>query len=141
MACSGYSDGGAVCAAPTNPGRVVSMLLEHIQPATEHDRRSMDRIPIPYLFELSPAQDEVSDDLMQAIVVVGKDICERGIGFFHDRPIPFRRGTLTAHLPEEGVVQLKVDLLWCRCTSLGWYESGGRLRGAEADVFTHARAG
>ncbi len=142
MALIGKIDhGSSVCQPPTTLGQEVKTLLERIRPAVEQDRRGGGRTAIPFLFELSPAPGEVPDELAQKLVVVGKDITHRGIGFFHERPIPYRRGILTVDLPGDGPVQLEVDLLWCRFTSLGWYESGGRLLGVSSGWLPVSRAG
>ncbi len=133
--------GGTACKPPLTLGEEVTKLLERIRPAVEHDRRASRRTPIPFLFELSAAPGEVPEELEQTLVVVGKDISERGIGFYHERPIPYRRGILTVDLPCDGPVQLEVDLLWCRFTSLGWYESGGRLLRVSSSSFPESRAG
>jgi hypothetical protein len=142
MAWIGKNDRGtSVCQAPMTLGQEVTSLLERIRPAVEQDRRGAGRTAIPFLFELSPVPGEVPDELAHTLVVVGKDISERGIGFYHERPIPYRRGILTVDLPGDGPVQLEVDLLWCRFTSLGWYESGGRLLGVSSGAFPRSRAG
>lgn len=137
----GNDRSASVCQAPRTLGQEVTALLRRIRPAVEKDRRGNNRTAIPYLFELAPAPGEVPDELAHRLVVVGKDITERGIGFYHERPIPYRRGVLTIELPGDGPVQLEVDLLWCRFTSLGWYESGGRLLRVSSGGYPQAQAG
>lgn len=133
--------GTSACKAPLTLGQEVTTLLERIRPAVEQDRRGNRRTAIPFLFELSPFPGEVPEELAHSFVVVGKDVSERGIGFYHERPIPYRRGVLTVDLPCDGPVQLEVDLLWCRFTSLGWYESGGRLLGVSSNSYLRSQAG
>lgn len=130
MAWIGTADSAVqTCQVPRSLNAEVASLLRRLHPVVEPDRRVQQRTPIPFLFQLSPSPDEPPELLAHSIVVVGKDITSRGISFYHEKPIPYRRGTLSIDLPDECLVELEVDLLWCRFTSLGWYESGGRLMG------------
>lgn len=142
MAWIGNIDLGAtVCLPARSLGQEVTALLNRLRAPQDQDRRGGSRTAIPYLFELAPVPGEVPDELAHAMVVVGKDISERGIGFYHQRPIPYRLGVLTFELPDEGPVHLEVDLVRCRFTSLGWYESGGRLLRVASGAFPTACAG
>ncbi|QDU54211.1 hypothetical protein [Aeoliella mucimassa] len=132
--------GGLTCQVPRMLGSQVAELLKRLQPKVGRERRSTTRHAIPYIFELSP-RDELPPELAQSFTVVGKDVCDRGIGFFHQKPIPYRHGMLEIELPDEGIVQLEVDLLWCRFTSFGWYESGGRLLGVTSGLSPACKAG
>jgi hypothetical protein len=60
-------------------------------------------------------------------VVVGKDLSDRGLGFFHPHPIPHRRAIVTLEDSSQRGVSLLIDLSWCRFTRHGWYDSGGRF--------------
>jgi hypothetical protein len=59
--------------------------------------------------------------------VVGKDLSERGLGFYHQAPLPYRRAIVTLEDASGRVVSLLMDLSWCRFTRHGWYDSGGRF--------------
>ncbi|WP_425395939.1 hypothetical protein [Aeoliella sp.] len=141
MAWIGSSSDVPTCQVPRVLGGEVAKLLQRMQPTIHHDQRADARTPIPYLFELAPQPDEVPDLQYHTMVVVGRDISDRGIGFFHQKPIPYRRAVLSIDLPVEGLVQLEIDLLWCRFTSLGWYESGGRILGVSSGAFPTSQAG
>lgn len=130
MAWIGTADSAVLtCQVPRSLNAEVASLLRRLHPVVQPDRRVEQRTPIPFLFELSPSNQEPPELLSHSMVVVGKDITERGIAFYHDQPIPYRRAVLSIDLPDECLVELEVDLLWCRFTSVGWYESGGRLMG------------
>ena len=129
-----------VCQVPRSLNAEVATLLRRLNPVLETDRRVQQRTPIPFLFELSPATAEPAEFTRRS-VVVGKDITERGIAFYHDQPLPYRRVLLSIDLPDECLVELEVDLLWCRFTSVGWYESGGRLVGVHNLPPTMCEAG
>jgi hypothetical protein len=88
------------------------------------DRRSDRRHPFPALMTLFAAEGE-NDAAPQ--VIVGKDLSERGMGFFHPRPIYFRNGVVVCDTPDGGQVAFLIDISWCRFTRHGWYESGCRL--------------
>lgn len=105
----------------------VEHILRKSRRSPSLERRTMSRWPLPVLLELRPLAREVPEALAIELVVVGKDLSESGIGFFHDRPIPYRRGVVTFHPGDGAPLAVEVDLSWCRFTRMGWYESGGRL--------------
>ena len=102
-------------------------LIELLQPEINVDRRLYDRVPIPALFKLTPLDTQHGGPAGEAIVVVGKNLAQRGIGFFHDRPIPYRRAVIELDQPELGRWAAEIELQWCRFTKVGWYESGCRV--------------
>ena len=81
----------------------------------------------PVLFVLTPLDSGLKPDHSQAVTVVGKNISRRGISFFHDRPLSFRRAIIELAHPGAGSFAAEVDVRWCRFTRPDWYESGGRL--------------
>ena len=60
-------------------------------------------------------------------VVVGKDLSEHGISFYHPEVIPHRRMIASLDMGRGRWLGVLVDLRWCRFTKAGWYESGGRF--------------
>ena len=60
-------------------------------------------------------------------MVVGKDISEHGLGFYHQAPLPHRRMIASLESSHGRWHGFLIDLNWCRFTKGGWYESGGRL--------------
>lgn len=132
---------GLTSQPPRTLGQEVADLLKRMHPSANQDRRAASRTPIPFLFELAPLSTEAPELLACKVVVVGREISDRGIGFYHQQPIPYRRGVLSLDTPAGDTIELEVDLLWCRFTSLGWYESGGRLTGVSSREIPVARAG
>jgi hypothetical protein len=90
------------------------------------ERRRETRYPFPFLIHLSPA-DDPDAQRGEGIVVVGKHVSERGLGFFHPMPLPYRRVIASLERPHDGWYAFLLDLRWCRFTRQGWYESGGRF--------------
>ena len=133
--------GGLCCQVPRDLSAQVAQLLNRMPPGTEYDRRDGKRQSIPFVFELSPRPGKGAWKSDERIMVMGKDISDRGISIYHQKPIPFRRGVLEIDLREEGIVHIELDLLWCRFTQLGWYESGGRLLGVTSGLFASSQAG
>lgn len=91
------------------------------------ERRGEQRYPYPFLIHLTPvAADGVSPE-GEPVVVVGKHLSERGLGFYHPKPLPYRY--MIASLEANGGERTAflIDLSWCRFTRQGWYESGGRF--------------
>ncbi len=90
------------------------------------ERRKETRYPFPYLVHLTPVgQDGVTPE-GDSVVVVGKHLSERGLGFYHPKPLPYRR--MIASLESNGHwLGFLIDVSWCRFTRQGWYESGGKF--------------
>jgi hypothetical protein len=103
-------------------------LLGSLYPESERvERRKDARYPYPYLVYLTPVAEDGATPDGESIVVVGKHLCEHGFGFYHPKPLPYRR--MIATLETGGGLRLAflMDLNWCRFTHRGWYESGGRF--------------
>lgn len=90
------------------------------------ERRSAQRFPYPQLLYLTP----VGDDSLpngEPIAVIGKDLSETGLGFYHVKPLPFRRMIASLQLPHSQWAGILVDVKWTCFTRFGWYNSGGRF--------------
>jgi hypothetical protein len=102
-------------------------LKEALERPVSFERRQYGRIALPLVLQVTPL-DQTGQRLKHlALQVVGKDISPRGISFFHERPLPHRRAIVNFEHAEVGQFSLEVDVSWCRFTSPGWYQSGGRL--------------
>jgi hypothetical protein len=91
------------------------------------ERRSRNRVPIPYTFRLIPldAQGNLLTD--EVTTVVGKDLSLTGIGFSHDHAIPYTRAIISLDHPKVGRFAVEAEIVWTRPTPLGLFESGCRL--------------
>ncbi|MGA2035101.1 MAG: hypothetical protein ABSG68_22870 [Thermoguttaceae bacterium] len=90
------------------------------------ERRQETRYPFPHLLYLTPVANDGATPCGAHISVVGKHISERGLGFYHLAPLPYRR--MIASVQSGGHwLGFLIDLNWCRFTKEGWYESGGRF--------------
>ena len=99
-----------------------------------HERRTEQRYPYPYLVYLTPVGEKGLTPIAETIVVVGKHLSEGGLGFYHPKPLPYRRMIATLNSPDGTTRKFLIDLTWCRFTKQGWYESGGRfLQSVEMD--------
>ena len=99
-------------------------LLPHALP--NEPRRHM-RYPYPFLFCLIPVGNDGVTPLPESTTVVGKNVSNHGIGFYHREPIPHRRVIVTLGNAPESRLTILTELLWCRFTRQGWYDSGGRF--------------
>ena len=91
------------------------------------ERRRENRYPFARLIHLTPVgKDGVSPE-GETVVVVGKHLSEHGLGFYHQKPLPYRRMIASLETPNGHWIAFLVDLNWCRFTQQGWYESGGRF--------------
>lgn len=106
----------------------VGQLISRILPKKITNERRRDfRYPYPHLIYLTPidASGQPLNEL--STVVVGKNITERGIDFFHRDPLPYRRVILTLEAEDGTRASMVTDLLWTRFTRQGWYDNGGRF--------------
>ncbi len=115
--------------------REVLAVLNSMQPRTKlGDRRRERRYPYPYLVHLTPVGADGIKPQGETVVVVGKQISERGFDFYHPTPLPYRRMIVSLETACGMRTSLLIDLTWCRFTRHGWYESGGRfLRAIERE--------
>jgi len=91
------------------------------------ERRRNSRYPFPHLIYLTPVGRDGVTPEGETLVVVGKHLSEGGLGFYHQKPIPYRRMIASLETANGQWIGFLVDLNWCRFTRQGWYESGGRL--------------
>jgi hypothetical protein len=118
---------------PLSLAEQVETLLARLSPDVVVDRRRDERYPIPILFQLVPLDMDRQPLEAEAKYVVGKNISRRGLSFFHDGPITFRRALVLLDHPGLGSFRAEIDVNWCRFARPGWYESGGRLIRSAAD--------
>ena len=105
----------------------VSGLLSTLFPGGRlAERRREQRYPFPHLVHLTPVAEDGITPNGEPIVVVGKHLSERGLGFFHPRPLE-HRCVIASLETADGWIAFLIDLSWCRFTKQGWYESGGRF--------------
>ena len=103
-------------------------LLTSFQPRPARlDRRSRQRYPFPYLIHLTPLGADGEPAEEETLVVVGKHLSEQGLGFYHTRPLAYRRMIASFETGHGSWLSFLIDLTWCRFTKQGWYESGGRF--------------
>jgi hypothetical protein len=111
----------------------VGGLLSSLYPESSGiERRSDQRFPFPYLIHLMPVGQEKHEPTEvetapETVVVVGKHLSARGIGFFHPKPLPYRNVIASFETGSGNWVSFLTELTWCRFTREGWYESGGRF--------------
>ena len=97
-------------------------------PQAHHpERRTVQRFPYPNLLYLTPVAADGMTPAGDSIVVVGKHLSERGLGFFYQHPLPNRRMIASMEGKDARWVGFLVDITWCRFTQHGWYDSGGRF--------------
>jgi hypothetical protein len=102
-------------------------LKEALEGPVTFERRRFGRIALPILLRVTPL-DQTGQRLEDlAMTVVGKDISPRGISFFHEHPLPYRRAMVAFDHPDVGHFAMEVDITWCQFTAVSWYVSGGRL--------------
>lgn len=103
-------------------------LLSTLYPKVDlTERRREMRYPFPYLIHLTPVDEDGVTPCGESIVVVGKHVSQRGMGFYHPKPLPYRRMIVSLESGSSQWFAFLIDLNWCRFTKQGWYESGGRF--------------
>jgi hypothetical protein len=116
----------------------IESLLARLNPSVTVERRSDERVAVPVLFLLTPLDENGQPVELAALTVVGKNMSRRGISFYHNEPLLYRRAIITVdHAGFDGF-SAEIDISWCRFAKPGWYESGGRLLGVAPAVSTLA---
>ncbi len=119
---------GSSAAADEEVRAQVCGLLSTLYPrGNKAERRNEQRFPFPYLVHLTPVEADGSVKVDETVVVVGKHLSERGLGFYHQQPLPNRRMIVSLEVGSGAMLGFLIDLSWCRFTKQGWYESGGRF--------------
>jgi hypothetical protein len=106
--------------------QVWALLAGQYPPSRVTERRSVQRFPYPHLLYLTPAADGC-DPRRDSIVVVGKHLSERGLGFFYHQPLEYRRAIASLEALDGRWLSFLMDITWCRYTQHGWYDNGGRF--------------
>jgi hypothetical protein len=107
--------------------RTIQLVLWHNRPSSLHgDRRGERRHPFPYPVHLLPVSADGKSTIGEPIVVLGKDLSEQGLGFYHSQPLAERHVLATFDCGEFRAKFL-MELTWCRFGSHGLFENGGRF--------------
>ncbi|MGQ9771419.1 MAG: hypothetical protein ACUVQG_12770, partial [Thermogutta sp.] len=102
-------------------------IVSRIYPAAPRsERREASRYAFPYLIQFQPVLEDGVSRIGSRLVVVGKQISEGGLGFYHPRPLPCRFGIALLDVSGKSILVL-IELLWTQFTHHGWYESGGKF--------------
>jgi hypothetical protein len=107
--------------------RIGGLLTSLCPRGGSRERRGEQRYPFPHLIHLTPVGEDGVTPEGPSVVVVGKHLSERGVGFYHPKPLPYRRMIVSLEAGTDVWIGLLIDLSWCRFTKEGWYESGGRF--------------
>jgi hypothetical protein len=96
------------------------------------ERRRDERFAYPQLVCLTPVAADGVTPVGEMVIVAGKHLSERGLGFYHPGPLPHRLVIASMEQAPDKWLHVLLDVSWCRFRRQGWYESGGRfLRRAE----------
>jgi hypothetical protein len=133
----GLADGGEPnVAAGRGAEQIRSQVRRLLTPeSSQHaipQRRDLQRHAYPQLVRLTPVDPATLVPQGETVVVVGKHLSERGLGFYHREPLPHRHVVVVVErdaTSREGgdALAFLMDVSWCRFTRHGWYESGGRF--------------
>ena len=91
------------------------------------ERRQDQRFPFTQLIQMTPVDQAGTPLTDQTSTVIGKHLSERGLDFFNQQPVAYRRVIVTLETLSGLTTSLLMDLSWCRFTKQGWYDNGGRF--------------
>jgi hypothetical protein len=115
----------AVRADPTVREYVREILSRSFKERVVGERRLDQRYPYPNLIPLIPVDENTLQPIGEPLVVVGKHLSQRGLDFFHNAPIPYRKMIAQLTTEDGPTCELLLDLTWCRFVGGGWYDNGG----------------
>ena len=99
------------------------------------ERRVETRHAYPNPVYLTPLDSRGEPLADQTIVVIGKHLSDHGVDFYHRSAVPYREMICSLTVGDRRWVSLLLQLSWCRFSSHGWYENGGKfLRPAATPV-------
>ncbi len=109
--------------------RQVWEVLSGVYPPGHHaERRYAQRFPYPHLLYLTPLEADGVTPQAQSVAVVGKHLSECGLGFYYQQQaLPHRRMIASLEVSRDCWRGFLLDIVWCRFTRHGWYDSGGRF--------------
>ena len=134
----------SIASGPAIDQRVLDRVQEVFQQqwyrSTGSDRRCDRREPFPYPVYVTPIAEDGTPCTADTIVVLGKHLSERGLDFYYEAPLPYRRVIASWECCDGRWLALLLDLRWCRSTRHGWYENGGRfLQAVESPLGSPSR--
>ena len=91
------------------------------------ERRGDRRVPFPYPIHLTPCDRVGILTGEPTNVVLGRHLAERGLDFYHRRPLPHRYVIASFACGEGGWVSLLLELRRTCFDQAGWYRTGGRF--------------
>lgn len=107
---------------------LVRCVVSSVQPhRMQNERRHEKRYPFPYPIHLLPVDTHGQPTGDEPLVVVGKNLSEQGLDFYHCEPVSFRRVIASLPCGPDRWVAFHLDLTWCRFSGYGWYENGGKF--------------
>jgi hypothetical protein len=116
-------------------GLLAGMLLDGKFPERRHEQR----YPYPRLLLLSPVDADGVTPVEATIVVAGKHLSERGLGFYHPKPLTHRLVVASLQTADGRWLGFLTDIRRCCFTQQGWYESGGRFVRVVVSPFADGR--
>jgi hypothetical protein len=105
----------------------VRYLLGMQQSRVPTERRREQRYPFPYPIRLTPVTTDGVVPPAESVVVLGKHLNENGLDFYFKEPLPYRRAIATFERNGREIMNILMELTWCRFGRHGWYENGGRF--------------
>lgn len=96
-------------------------------PRRESDRRRDKRVAFPHLLTLTPISDTDLTATDEPVTVVGKQLAARGLDFYHNEPLGFKRAIVSFDTAMGIEANFVISISWCRFLRPGWYDSGGRF--------------
>lgn len=109
------------------PAGLYHLLKNTDSPLKPRSGRRSTRHPFPYPILLTPETGSSHSTSTESICVLGRNVSEGGLNFYHQDPICHRRVIASLKIGGQNWLRLLIELRWCRFNQSGLYESGGRF--------------
>ena len=107
--------------------RLVVQAAEFSSPLPRTDRRKHARRPYPCVISVTPLADGTREPASQTFSVIGRNLSNLGLDFFHDYLISEKQVVIGLQSAKESWSHFVMELGWSRFVQGGWYISGGKF--------------
>lgn len=114
--------------SPRDIARLVVQAAEFSAPLPRAiEKREHARRPYPSVVSVTPLIDGTREPASETFSVIGRNLSNLGLDFFHDYLIPEKEAVIGLQSANESWAHFVMEIGWSRFVQGGWYISGGKF--------------